>query len=72
LFPGRTEQTTSKLIAASGIGGAAFSWLTGRLMEHSSVSFTLWFLVLLGVLLVAMLAVLSKMKPASSADYSSC
>ncbi|WP_051620370.1 MFS transporter [Paenibacillus sp. UNC451MF] len=72
LFPGRTEQTTSKLIAASGIGGAAFSWLTGRFMEHASVSFTLWFLVVLGILLVAMLAVISRMKPTPSAEYTSC
>ncbi|WP_282936941.1 MFS transporter [Paenibacillus sp. RC67] len=71
LFPGRTEQTTSKLIAASGIGGAAFSWLTGRFMEHASVSFTLWFLVILGIILVAMLAIISRMKPVPSVEFTS-
>jgi len=63
LFPGRTEQTTSKLIAASGIGGASLSWLTGRFMEQASVDFTLWFIVALSVLLLTLLAVMSRMKP---------
>ncbi|OXM84259.1 MFS transporter [Paenibacillus rigui] len=63
LFPGRTEQTTSKLIAASGIGGAGFSWLTGRFMEHNSVWFTQWFLVLVALLMLAFIVLLSRMKP---------
>ncbi|ULL14383.1 MFS transporter [Paenibacillus sp. H1-7] len=71
LFPGLTEQTTSKLIAASGIGGAAFSWLTGRFMEHASIAFTLWFLVVLAILLVCLLVVLSRMKPVETMEYSS-
>lgn len=66
LFPGRTEQTTSKLIAASGIGGAAFSWLTGRLMEHASIAMTLWFLVALAVVMTAFIFRMSRMKPANS------
>jgi FHS family glucose/mannose:H+ symporter-like MFS transporter len=67
LFPGRTEQTTSKLIAASGIGGASLSWLTGRFMEQTSIHFTLWFLVGLSVLLLVLFAVMSRMKPVQSA-----
>ncbi|TDG00696.1 MFS transporter [Paenibacillus piri] len=63
LFPGRTEQTTSKLIAASGIGGAVLSWLTGRFMEQASISFTLWFIVALSVLLLGLLAVMARMRP---------
>ncbi|MCS7463626.1 MFS transporter [Paenibacillus doosanensis] len=71
LFPGQTERTTSKLIASSGIGGAAFSWLTGRFMEQAPISFTLWFLVALGTLLVLMLFVISRMKPRHSVQYTS-
>ncbi|MFH5185672.1 MFS transporter [Paenibacillus sp. TAB 01] len=63
LFPGQTEQTTSKLIAASGIGGAVFSWLTGRLMEQASVTFTLWFLVTIAVVMVAAILLMSRLKP---------
>ncbi|MDF2958639.1 MAG: fucose permease [Paenibacillus sp.] len=68
LFPGRTEQTTSKLIAASGIGGAALSWLTGRFMEEASVDFTLWFIVGLSVLLLGLLVVMSRMRPVQTSN----
>jgi FHS family glucose/mannose:H+ symporter-like MFS transporter len=63
LFPGRTEQTTSKLIAASGVGGASMSWVTGRFMEQTSIPFTLWFLVGLSVFMVVLLVLMTKMKP---------
>ncbi|NHN31579.1 MFS transporter [Paenibacillus agricola] len=63
LFPGRTEQTTSKMIAASGLGGACMSWLTGRFMENISVFFTLSFLVGLSLILVALLVAMTRMKP---------
>jgi FHS family glucose/mannose:H+ symporter-like MFS transporter len=67
LFPGRTEQTTSRLIAASGLGGACISWLTGRFMEQTSILFTLCFLVGLSVLMVLLLVMMTRMKPVPSA-----
>ncbi|SFM20376.1 MFS transporter, FHS family, glucose/mannose:H+ symporter [Paenibacillus sp. 1_12] len=63
LFPGRTEQTTSKLIAASGLGGACMSWLTGRFMEQTSIAFTLYFLVGLSALMVLLIVVMTRLKP---------
>jgi FHS family glucose/mannose:H+ symporter-like MFS transporter len=66
LFPGRTEQTTSKMIAASGLGGACMSWLTGRFMEKISVLFTLSFLVGLSMLLVVLLVIVTRMKPSQA------
>jgi FHS family glucose/mannose:H+ symporter-like MFS transporter len=65
LFPGKTEQTTSRLIAASGIGGASMSWITGRFMEQTTVSSTLWFFVALSVFMVVLLTCMVKMKPVS-------
>jgi len=69
LIPGSTEQTTSKLVAASGIGGAAFTWLTGRFMEHVSVTFTLWFLVALALFFACLIGILAKMTPARSPAF---
>ncbi|MEK3910414.1 sugar MFS transporter [Paenibacillus sp. FSL H7-0331] len=63
LFPGRTEQTTSKLIAASGLGGACMSWLTGRFMEQTSITFTLYFLVGLSALMVLLIVIMMRMRP---------
>ncbi|CAM4367728.1 MFS transporter [Paenibacillus alkaliterrae] len=66
LIPGMTERTTSLLVACGGLGGAVFPRVTGWFMDQSGVQATLWFisvLVLLMLLLLAAMLVLGSRQP---------
>lgn len=51
LLPGRTEQTTSALIAAGGLGGSILPLGVGWGMDHFHVGVSIWF-VLIGMCVV--------------------
>lgn len=51
LLPGRTEQTTSTLIAAGGLGGSVLPLGVGWGMDKFQVGFSIWF-VLIGMCVV--------------------
>lgn len=46
LLPGRTEQTTSALIAAGGLGGAILPLGVGWGMDHFHVGVSIWFVLI--------------------------
>ncbi len=62
MLPGRTERTTSLLIASAGIGGACLSYLTGLGMEELSVTKTLWGLVGFTLIMLLTMSFLSRQK----------
>ncbi|HZG15160.1 MAG TPA: MFS transporter [Candidatus Bathyarchaeia archaeon] len=62
LLPGRTERTTSLLIASAGIGGACLSYLTGLGMEVLSVAKTMWGLVGFTLIMLLTMSFLSRHK----------
>jgi FHS family glucose/mannose:H+ symporter-like MFS transporter len=51
-IPGMTERTTSLLIASGGLGGALLPLAAGWSMDHLATAFTLWILV--GLILVSL------------------
>ena len=46
LLPGRTEQTTSALIASGGLGGAILPLGVGWGMDHFHVGVSIWFVLI--------------------------
>ncbi len=57
ILPGTAERTTSLLIAAGGLGGALMPLLTGKLMEQYKSVFSMWTLISLMALMMAMLVI---------------
>jgi len=65
LIPGMTERTTSLLVACGGLGGAVFPRVTGWFMDQYNVESTLWYigvLVLFMLLLLAVMLLLGRMR----------
>jgi FHS family glucose/mannose:H+ symporter-like MFS transporter len=56
LIPGMTERTTSLLVACGGLGGAIFPRVTGWFMDQFNVQSTLWYISILVVLMLLLLA----------------
>lgn len=56
LIPGMTERTTSLLVACGGLGGAVFPRVTGWFMDQYNVQSTLWYISVLVVLMLLLLA----------------
>ncbi|WP_159881425.1 MFS transporter [Paenibacillus puerhi] len=64
-FPGKEERVTSVLIASGGAGGALIPLLTGWCMDRLSLGLTLWVLVSLYVLLLALVIAASRFRAPS-------
>lgn len=57
ILPGTAERTTSLLIAAGGLGGALMPLLTGKLMDQYRSAISMWTLIGLMALMMAMLVI---------------
>lgn len=62
-IPGMTERTTSLLIAAGGLGGAALPRLTGWVMDGYGSQMVLWMLVAACVVMLLMLVLVGLTAP---------
>jgi FHS family glucose/mannose:H+ symporter-like MFS transporter len=58
LLPGKTENTTSILIASGGVGGALFPLAIGWIMDHFTVSVAVYFIIS-GTLILLIMSIIA-------------
>ncbi|MCF6409553.1 MFS transporter [Pseudalkalibacillus salsuginis] len=61
ILPGTAERTTSLLIAAGGLGGALLPLLTGKVMDQYKSVISMWTLIGLMALMMAMLVIVIRL-----------